>query len=56
MGESGKKKHDFTRRKKTHPDKKVEVGYGLFQFCCGHAHGGRHAHAVLAKDKGHALR
>jgi hypothetical protein len=56
VGESGKKKHDFPRRKKTHPDKKAEVGYGLFQFCCGHARSGRHSHAVRAKDKGQALR
>lgn len=55
MGESGKKKHDFPRCKKTHPDKKAEVGYGLFQFCCGHARSGRHSHAVRAEHEGHTL-
>jgi hypothetical protein len=55
VGESGKKKHDFPRCKKTHPDKKAEVGCGLFQFCCGHARGGRNFYAVRAKDEGHPL-
>ena len=45
----------FHSARKPTPTKKAEVGYGLFQFCCGHAHGGRHAHAVRAEHKRHTL-